>query len=492
MNIQTNFSDKLLAAIDRNQSLLYVALDPEIENLFPPDSPIPNQPNISIKILQDRLQSIIEKTVDFVCAYKLSLGFYQALGIPGLELLQQTLTHIPSDIPIILDAKHGDLNTSTAFARTAFEDWQVDAITLSPYAGLDQVTPFLVYPGKAVFVLCATANPSAAILQEYPTSEHPLYLQLVQAVQSWGTLDQLGLEVGVMADMLARIRKAAPDRLILIHGDIAEENDLRETDDLTQILAAGLSKNGEGLLLPVPPSLLTTADSSQGIKQLRDTVNEQRLRVLEGSPTCELWIPDVCFLQHEPHRDLILQLYDIGCIVFGNHVQASGAVFPYYIDLRPIISIPQIFHQIVSAYADILKDLIFDRIAGIPYGSLPTATGLALRMERPMIFPRKEVKTYGAGRLIEGHFQAGETIVVVDDILISGKSAMEGAAKLKSAGLKVDDIVVFIDHGQGVKDRLQENGYCAHAVLTLAEISQTLYQAGRVNDEQFNILTQVH
>jgi uridine monophosphate synthetase len=113
-------------------------------------------------------------------------------------------------------------------------------------------------------------------------------------------------------------------------------------------------------------------------------------------------------------------------------------------------------------------------------------------MERPMIFPRKEVKTYGAGRLIEGHFQAGEKIVVVDDILISGKSAMEGAAKLKSAGLKVDDIVVFIDHGQGVKDRLQENGYCAHAVLTLAEISQTLHQAGRVNDEQFNILTQIH
>ena len=87
----------------------------------------------------------------------------------------------------------------------------------------------------------------------------------------------------------------------------------------------------------------------------------------------------------------------------------------------------------------------FDRIAGIPYGSLPTATGLALRLERPMIFPRKEVKAYGTGRLIEGYFQSGEKIVVVDDIMISGNSAMEGAEKLKSVGLQVEDIVVFID-----------------------------------------------
>ncbi|MDF0553861.1 bifunctional orotidine-5'-phosphate decarboxylase/orotate phosphoribosyltransferase [Kamptonema sp. UHCC 0994] len=491
MNIQPNFFDKLLTAIDRNQSLLYVALDPDPEN-FSTDSPATDKTKISIANLRDYLQFVIAKTADFVCAYKLSLGFYQALGTPGLELLQQTLKSIPAHIPVILDAKYGDLNTSTAFARTAFEDWQVDAVTLSPYAGLDQVTPFLVYPGKAVFILCATANPSAATLQEYPTAEHPLYLELVQAAQSWGTLDQLGLEVGVMADMLARIRKAAPERLILIHGDIAEENDLAEEDELTQILAAGLSKNGEGLLLPVPPNLLAKEDNGKAINELRNAINEQRIRVLEGSPTCDLWLPDVCFLQPEPHRDLILQLYDIGCITFGDHVQASGVVFPYYIDLRPIISIPQIFHLIVSAYADILKDLKFDRIAGIPYGSLPTATGLALRMERPMIFPRKEVKAYGAGRLIEGHFQAGEMIVVVDDILISGKSAMEGAAKLKSAGLDVEDIVVFIDHGQGVKDRLHENGYQAHAVLTLLEIAQILYQSGRIDSDRFNLLTQVH
>lgn len=483
MSNQTNFSDKLLEAIEKNQTLLYLALEPDRENC-----------DLSTTTdLLAKAKFAIDQTADLICACKLSLGFYQSLGIPGWEFLQQILTIIPAHIPVILDAKHCDLNTSTVFAKTVFEDWQVDAITLSPYAGFDQVAPFLLYPGKTVFVLCATANPSAVTLQQYPTPENPFYLQLVRVSQTWGTPEKLGLEVGVMPDMLARIRQTAPERLILVEGDIAVENDIAEANDLAQLLVAGLDKNGEGLLLPIPPSLFTTnSNPREAVQKLRDNINEERLKAIAGSPTCELWLPDVCFLQPEPNRDLILQLYDIGCVVFGDHVQASGATFPYYIDLRKIISIPQIFHQIVSAYADILKDLKFDRIAGIPYGSLPTATGLALRMERPMIFPRKEVKTYGAGKLIEGHFQAGETIVVVDDILISGKSVMEGAAKLQSAGLKVEDIVVLIDHEQGVKDKLRVNGYRAHSVLALSEIAQILYQANRIDTEEFQLLTKEH
>jgi uridine monophosphate synthetase len=218
---------------------------------------------------------------------------------------------------------------------------------------------------------------------------------------------------------------------------------------------------------------------------LREEVNQMRIELVGQASNCDLWIPDVCPLGQHPHLDLILQLYDIGCILFGEFVQASGATFPYYIDLRKIISNPQLFHQVLTAYADILQDLSFDRIAGIPYGSLPTATGLSLRLNHPMIFPRKEVKAHGTRRVIEGNFHPGETVVVVDDILISGKSAIEGAEKLKSAGLNVEDIVVFIDHEQGVKARLQEQGYRAHSVLGISEITNTLYQAGRISDKQY-------
>ncbi|WP_448563251.1 hypothetical protein [Trichothermofontia sp.] len=91
-------------------------------------------------------------------------------------------------------------------------------------------------------------------------------------------------------------------------------------------------------------------------------------------------------------------------------MQASGATFSYYIDLRKIISQPQIFHQVVTAYATLIQPRQFDRVAGIPYGSLPIATGLALHLHHPMIYPRKEVKAHSTRRLVEGHFQPGETI----------------------------------------------------------------------------------
>ena len=477
-----NFFDKLNGAIALNQSLLFVGLDPNPEMI-----PRGYASSDIIASLWDWLQFIISETSDKVCAYKPTLGFYEALGTPGLELLSKTLATVPAHIPIILDAKYSDLNTSTILARTVFVDWGVDAITLNPYAGQDLVAPFLVYPGKAVFVLCCTSNPAAVKLQQYPTNttELPLYLQVAKESKNWGTPEQLGLEVGTTKpDILARIRAVAPERIIMARSIWAEGG------NLGKILAAGLSVSGDNLLIPVPLDMLAE-DVSPQVKSLQAEVNQLRTEIIYDPSGCSVWIPDVCFLNQHPYQDLILQLYDVGCIMFGNFVQASGATFPYYIDLRKIISNPQIFNLVLSAYEDVLKTLTFDRIAGIPYGSLPTATGLALRLNCPMIFPRKEVKAHGTRKLIEGDFHPGETVAVVDDILISGKSVMEGAEKLKFAGLKVNDILVLIDHGKGVKDKLQENGYRGHAVLTVSEIVDTLYQAGRINEEQFNAFAAV-
>jgi uridine monophosphate synthetase len=477
-----NFFEKLSQAIAQNKSLLFVGLDPNPEMM-----PARYASSDIISSLWDWLQFIIAETAEQVCVYKPTLGFYQALGIPGLELLQKTLFSIPAHIPVILDAKHSDLNTSTIFARTVFSEWNVDAITLSPYAGQDNVAPFLVYPGKAVFILCCTSNSAAQSLQQFPTAETPFYLQVVKESKNWGTPEQLGLEVGTTKpDIFARIRADAPERIIMARSIWAEGG------NLNQVLAAGLNTNGEGLLIPVPQDMLSSTELSQEVQSLNAQINQAKTEIIQDVSSCSLWLPDVCFLDQHPQQDLILQLYDIGCIIFGNYVQASGAIFPYYIDLRKIISNPQVFNQVLIAYEEILVKLNFDRIAGIPYGSLPTATGLSLRLQCPMIFPRKEVKAHGTRRVIEGDFHPGETVAVVDDILISGKSVMEGAEKLKSAGLNVNDIVVFIDHEHGVKDRLRENGYQGHAVLTISEITQTLYQAGRIDDEQFSALKETN
>jgi uridine monophosphate synthetase len=143
---------------------------------------------------------------------------------------------------------------------------------------------------------------------------------------------------------------------------------------------------------------------------------------------------------------------------------------------------------VLHAYASAMAELAFDRIAGIPYGSLPTATGLSLLLHRPLIYPRKEVKAHGARRLIEGDFEEGDLVVVVDDILITGGSVMEGIAKLESSGLVVNDVVVFIDHGgdhdRQARERLATAGYRCHAVLDIARITAVLHRAGRLDDAQ--------
>jgi uridine monophosphate synthetase len=468
-----SFIDKLTTTIARNQSLLFVGLDPNPEML-----PSRYGDRDLLVALGDWLEWTISETADRVCAYKPTLGFYLALGKEGLELLDRVLAAIPTEIPVILDAKHGDLNTASAFAKTVFEQWNIDAITLNPYAGQDSVAPFLIHPDKSVFVLCRTSN-AAQALQEYPNPKSPFYLQVVKEAKNWGIPEQLGLEVGSASVVVwQQIRAIAPERWILARSIWAEECDFEA------ICTAGLNASGDGLLIPIPLEVLGSENLGSEVRDLNQRIDLLRQQVCQENAKCDLWVPDVCFLEEHPYQDLILQLFDIGCILFGEFVQASGEVFPYYIDLRKIISNPQLFHQILNAYADILETLTFDRIAGIPYGSLPTATGLSLRLNHPMIFPRKEVKAHGTRRLVEGNFQPGETVAVVDDILISGKSVMEGAEKLKSVGLVIKDIVVFIDHERGVKDRLKANGYRAHSVLTLSEITETLGRSGRINPEQ--------
>jgi uridine monophosphate synthetase len=178
-------------------------------------------------------------------------------------------------------------------------------------------------------------------------------------------------------------------------------------------------------------------------------------------------------------------------------VQASGAIFNYYVDLRQIISDPNLFHRVLHSYGELLRQLDFDRIAGIPYGSLPTATGLSLQLHKPLIYPRKEVKAHGARRLIEGDFEAGDVVVVVDDILITGGSVLEGIAKLESSELVVHDVVVFLDHGgdhdRQAKQRLAAAGYRVHAVLDITRITQVLQQTGRLDANQVaTLLPGVH
>ena len=148
-------------------------------------------------------------------------------------------------------------------------------------------------------------------------------------------------------------------------------------------------------------------------------------------------------------------LLNAGCIKFGNFTLKSGLSSPIYIDLRRIISFPKLLAQIGEAYLPLLRNLTFDRLAGLPYAAIPIATAVSLQGDYPMIYPRKEVKTYGTKAEIEGEFHAGETALVIDDLATTGGSKFEAIEKLTAVGLVVKDIVVLVDRQSGAKESLE-------------------------------------
>jgi uridine monophosphate synthetase len=177
-------------------------------------------------------------------------------------------------------------------------------------------------------------------------------------------------------------------------------------------------------------------------------------------------------------------LLEAGCIKFGSFTLKSGLQSPIYIDLRQIISYPRLLEQIGSAYLPLLKQLTFDRIAGLPYAAIPIATAVSLQGNYPMIYPRKEVKTYGTKAEIEGIYQVGETIVVIDDLATTGGSKFEAIEKLTGVGLVVKDVVVLVDRQSGAKESLAQAGYAMHAVLTISQLLDYWEESSQVEEDK--------
>ncbi|MDO8496928.1 MAG: orotate phosphoribosyltransferase [bacterium] len=183
-------------------------------------------------------------------------------------------------------------------------------------------------------------------------------------------------------------------------------------------------------------------------------------------------------------KELVMSLYKIGAIKFGKFTFKSGIVSPNYVDLRVLVSYPKVLSEVGKSYVPLLKKLSFDRMAGIPYAALPIIAAVGFHNHKPWMYTRKEAKNYGTKKLIEGEYKKGDKVVLIDDVITTGLSKIEVLKPLESEGLKIKDIVVYIDREQGGREELEAKGYRLHSVVRLSEVFKLLHQEGILSDTQ--------
>jgi orotidine-5'-phosphate decarboxylase len=250
------FIDKLCAAWTANNSLLCVGLDPDVAK-FP--AHLKQQPDAIYAFCK----AIIDATADTACSFKPQIAYFAALRAEDqLEAICDYLRKTYPHIPIVLDAKRGDIGaTAEQYAREAYERYGADAVTVNPYMGFDSVAPYLEWKDRGVIVLCRTSNPGGSDLQFLSVDGKPVYQHVAQLVaDKWNTNGQCGLVVGAtFPNELAQVRKIVGDMPLLVPGVGAQGGDVEAT------VKAGRTAAGTGMMINSSRAILyAKADEQAG------------------------------------------------------------------------------------------------------------------------------------------------------------------------------------------------------------------------------------
>ncbi|MFC1711224.1 orotidine-5'-phosphate decarboxylase [Patescibacteria group bacterium] len=270
-----NFIIKIKKIQKKNNSLICIGLDVDITRI----------PKF-LKKLKDPVfefnKKIIDSTHDLVCAYKPNIAFYEARGLKGLRSLKKTIKYLQNkykDTPIILDAKRGDIGSSSKqYAKAFFEYWDVDAITVFPYLGLDSISSFLDYKNKYIFLLLKTSNPDSSMFQDLKLlNGKPFYLNLAKEISKWNN-NNFGVFCGATYPKeLLQIRKIFPNKVILTAGIGAQGGDPKKT------VKAGVDSNSLNLICNSSRSIIYAScdknfnqKARQATIKLRNIINKYR------------------------------------------------------------------------------------------------------------------------------------------------------------------------------------------------------------------------
>lgn len=464
-----NTSEKLFVQIEKTQSIICVGLDPRISV---DKDVLPQSQNVFQQIV-DHNQKVIDATYKQCACYKPNIAFYEQWGVEGWRALEWTIAYIPSEIPIILDAKRGDIgDTSASYAYSAFAHLNVDSITLAPYMGSESIAPFFTYRDKLLLILSRTSNPKAELLQEQlmQGEQYTQKLYLEVADQFAKRSENIGFVVGANCyEGLAEIRKRYPTRWILAPGIGTQGGDIQ------QAVIHGIGAK-RSYLLPVISRAIANAEApGDACKMYNKLINQalpHSVSVSNGNvdSNSDAFNEVRKARRHFLAQKIIVQLYEHECIKIGSFVLKSGLTSPFYIDLRRVISFPSLFELVIHAYCDIIALLKFDCIAGIPTAALPFAATVAQALKVPMIYPRISKKQHGINSEIEGAFESGKKVLLLDDLITKGSSKEEALEILQSAHLQVKDIVVLICRSYNAVADMNQLKVNLHYVLHIDEI----------------------
>lgn len=267
-----SFTEKLSQTTSRNNSLVCVGLDTDPAKL-PACVLDKDDPVLYFN------QQIIDATCDLVCCYKPNFAFYGALGATGFTTLQHTLDHVPDGVPVLVDAKVGDIgNTAKQYARKFFDVLGADALTVTPYMGTDAVTPFTAYKDRTTFLVCLTSNPGADDFEKQQMGARPLYEHVIAKAHEWNSANNIGLVIGgTQPEHFASVRALAPNMPFLIPGIGAQGGDIEAA------VKNGQDAQGAGILVNSSRGILYASSGDdyataarEATLQLRDALNAHR------------------------------------------------------------------------------------------------------------------------------------------------------------------------------------------------------------------------
>jgi orotidine-5'-phosphate decarboxylase len=265
------FVEKLRAAQQINNSYLCVGLDPDPELMAHPHVP-------------SFFTDIINETKDLVCAYKPNLAFFEALGTGGMQLMLESVQAVPKHIPIIADAKRGDIgNTARFYARALFDVYKFDACTVNPYGGRDAVEPFAAYKDRGVFVWCRSSNPGAADVQDLTLQDgRPMFEAIAERARDWNEHGNVGLVAGATwPEQIERVREICPDQVILVPGVGAQQGALEAaTQAAMDAEAGGFLVNASRGVLYASRGDDYAAAARKEAQRLRNRINVMRQAAL--------------------------------------------------------------------------------------------------------------------------------------------------------------------------------------------------------------------